>query len=256
MSAPLLEAKGLRKVYPNGYEALRGIDLTIEPGEFVVMIGLSGAGKSTLIRCLNRLIEPTQGSLLFEGRDVTHVQGDTLRELRRRMAMIFQHFNLISRASVLTNVLTGALERQGFLHGLIGWFPGEERQQARAFLKMVGLEAYEQRRADALSGGQQQRVAIARALMQRPQLILADEPVASLDPATSHTVMGHLKRLQEEQGLSILANLHFLSLAREYGTRVIALRAGEKVFDGTPDEITDARFKAIYGEAATEVEVR
>ena len=255
--APLLSIRNLRKVYPNGYEALGGIDLDVGAGEFVVVIGLSGAGKSTFIRCLNRLIDPSEGSqILFQGQDVTEVVGGELRALRRRMAMIFQQFNLIKRASVLTNVLTGCLERQAVLPSVLGMWGGEQREEASKYLKLVGLAGYERRRASALSGGQQQRVAIARALMQRPDVILADEPVASLDPATSHSVMDHLKKLQEEQEMTIIANLHFLSLAREYGTRVVALKAGRLVFDGSPEEITDQKFTEIYGEDAVEVEIR
>lgn len=255
-NTPLLSIRNLRKVYPNGYEALRGIDLDVAEGEFLVVIGLSGAGKSTFIRCLNRLIEPSQGSeIRFRGKDVTFCKGAELRELRRRMAMIFQQFNLIKRASVLTNVLTGSLERQRVLSSVLGMW-GTERTEAVNYLKLVGLEGYDRRRASALSGGQQQRVAIARALMQRPDLILADEPVASLDPATSHSVMQYLKELQVSKGMTIIANLHFLSLAREYGTRVVALKAGRVVFDGLPEEISDQKFSDIYGDDAAQVEIR
>ena len=252
---PLLSIQGLRKAYPNGFEALRGIDLDITAGEFVVIIGLSGAGKSTFIRCINRLIDPTGGTIEFDGRDVTTCSGAQLRALRRDVAMIFQQFNLVKRATVETNVLTGALERSNTLASLVGLWPRAEREAAQEYLELVGLGDKGRRRADALSGGQQQRVAIARALMQRPKMILADEPVASLDPATSHSVMKYLKQLQED-GLTIVANLHFLSLAREYGTRVVALKDGLKVFDGPPAEITDAKFQEIYGEDAVEVEIR
>ena len=256
MTAPLLSIRGLEKTYPNGFTALRGIDLDVAPGEFVVIIGLSGAGKSTFLRCLNRLIDPTGGTVSFQGRDITSVRGRALRALRRDIAMIFQQFNLVKRATVLTNVLTGALEQAATPASLLNLWPREKKEEALRFLELVGLPAVARRRADALSGGQQQRVAIARALMQHPTMILADEPVASLDPATSHSVMKYLKLLQEEQGITILANLHFLSLAREYGTRVVALKDGATVFDGAPEEITDARFAEIYGEDAVEVEIR
>ncbi len=256
MGGPLLSARGLGKTWPNGAVALRGIDLDVEAGSFLVVIGLSGSGKSTLLRCLNRLIEPTTGTIRFRGEDVTNVHGDALRDLRRRLAMIFQHFNLVGRATVLTNVLTGSLRRQPTWRALLGLWDAASKREAREMLELVGLSDFRRRRADALSGGQKQRVAIARALMQHPDVILADEPVASLDPATSHSVMKYLKMLRETRGMTVIANLHFLSLAREYGTRVIALRAGEIVFDGGPTEITDERFRTIYGEDAVEVEVR
>ena len=252
----LLRIRGLGKTYPNGYEALQGIDLDVAAGEFLVIIGLSGAGKSTFIRCLNRLIDPTEGTIEFDGNDVTHVQGAGLRQTRRQLAMIFQQFNLVKRATVLTNVLTGALQRQPTWRSVLGLWPRTDRDEAQRYLDLVGLGDNARRRADALSGGQQQRVAIARALMQHPRVILADEPVASLDPATSHSVMKYLKQLQVEQEMTIIANLHFLSLAREYGTRVLALKGGRKVFEGVPAEITDAKFQEIYGEEATEVEIR
>ncbi|MCP5065445.1 MAG: phosphonate ABC transporter ATP-binding protein [bacterium] len=254
-AAPILKIRGLDKVYPNGFRALKGIDLDVPKGAFLVCIGLSGAGKSTFIRCLNRLIDPTAGVIKLEDKDITRVEGDELRAARSRMAMIFQKFNLVNRATVLTNVLTGSLRRYSALRGALGLWRQEDRDEAMRYLELVGLANLARRRVDSLSGGQQQRVAIARALKQHPAVILADEPVASLDPATSHSVMKYLKKLQVEQGLTIIANLHFLSLAREYGTGVVALKDGEKVFEGTPDEITDERFRAIYGEDAVEVEI-
>ncbi len=252
----LLSVRGLSKTFPNGYRALDGIDLEVEQGAFVVILGLSGAGKSTLLRCLNRLIEPSSGSIRLAGEEVTGLRGGGLRRLRARLAMIFQKFNLVPRTTALTNVLTGALSRTGTLQALTGLWAREDREEALRHLALVGLADHAHHRVEALSGGQQQRVAIARALLQHPQVILADEPVASLDPATSHVVMGHLKRLQQEHGLTIVANLHFLSLAREYGTRVVALRAGRKVFEGPPASITDEVFHGIYGEDAGHVEIR
>jgi phosphonate transport system ATP-binding protein len=170
--------------------------------------------------------------------------------------MIFQRFHLVTRATALTNVLTGALQRTGTTRALLGAWPAAEKAEARALLDAVGLGEHAAHRADALSGGQQQRVAIARALLQHPDALLADEPVASLDPATAHTVMDHLKRLQTERGITVVANLHFLSLARAYGTRVVALKGGRKVFEGAPGAITDEVFRSIYGEDAAAVEVR
>jgi phosphonate transport system ATP-binding protein len=251
----LLRVRGLTKAYPNGHRALDGVDLDVEPGEFLVVLGLSGAGKSTLLRCLNRLVEPSGGTIEVDGTEVTALTGRALRAMRGRMAMIFQRFHLVPRTTALANVLTGALLRTGTLRALLGLWPRGERAEALAALERVGLAEHAHARVEALSGGQQQRVAIARALLQRPDLILADEPVASLDPATAHTVMAHLKALQA-QGLTVVASLHFLSLAREYGTRVVALNAGRKVFEGGPQEITDDVFRGIYGEDAAHVEAR
>jgi len=184
------------------------------------------------------------------------VRGQGLRELRRQVAMIFQKFNLVNRATVITNVLTGALSRYGTVSGCLGLWRREDVEEAHHYLELVGLADLARRRVDSLSGGQQQRVAIARTLMQHPKVMLADEPVASLDPSTSHSVMKYLKRLQEEEGITIIANLHFLSLAREYGTGVVALKAGAKIYEGPAADITDDRFRTIYGEDAVEVEIR
>ncbi len=252
----LLTLHDLHKVYPNGTHALKGINLDVKEGEFLVVIGLSGSGKSTLLRCINRLIDPTSGSIRFAGKDVTQLSGAELRRYRAQIGMIFQHFNLINRHSVLHNVLYGALGRLPLLGPLLGHFPDELKVEARRHLTLVGLADKETNRVDALSGGQQQRVAIARSLMQHPRLLLADEPVASLDPATSHSVMQYLEKINKEQGTTIICNLHFLSLVRRYASRVIALRAGEMVFEGKPEDITEAWFKKIYGEDAEEVEIK
>ncbi len=255
-SPPRLSARGLGMVYPDGFRALEGVDFEVSGGEFVAVVGLSGSGKSTFVRCLNRLLRPTEGTVQFEGEDVTHVGGAALQRHRKRVAMIFQQFNLVRRMSVFGNVLTGSLERQPVLPSLLGLWRTADREEARENLHLVGLEEWSRHRADALSGGQQQRVAIARALMQHPRVLLADEPVASLDPATSHTVLQYLQRLREERGIAIVANLHFLSLAREYASRVVALKAGRKVFEGSPDAIDDDMFHRIYGEEAREVRIR
>ena len=253
--APVLSVRGLEKTYPDGTRALRGIDAEVRKGEFLVVIGLSGSGKSTLLRCLNRLHDPTAGSIVWEGTEVTALRGKALRALRSRMGMIFQHFNLVPRKSVLTNVLTGALSRTGNLRSILGMFSHEDRERAGELIRLVGLGGRERRRADNLSGGQRQRVAIARALMQKPGLLLADEPVASLDPATSHSVMKYLKKVQEDLGVTVICNLHFLSLVREYATRVIALKEGEVVYRGSPGDIDKRWFRTIYGEDAVEVRV-
>ncbi len=252
----MLEIRHITKIYPNAsFKAIDDVSLTIKDGEFVVLIGLSGSGKSTLLRCINRLIEPTSGQILLDGEDVTAAGPKELRQLRRKIGMIFQQFNLVKRSSVLTNVLSGRL---GYLpphYALFNRFPDADVEKALANLARVGIADKAYLRADSLSGGQQQRVAIARALMQNPTLMLADEPVASLDPATSHSVLQYLEQLNKDEGITVICSLHFLSLARRYASRVIALKAGQVVFDGLPTEITPQRFRAIYGEEAIEVEI-
>ena len=255
MDNPILQINDLVKTYPNGTRALKKVNLEVKKGEFLVVIGLSGSGKSTLLRCINRLHDPTSGSVVFDGEEVTGLKGRDLRLVRGRIGMIFQQFNLIPRKSVMENVLTGALARTGLVSSLLGFYSKEERERANEYIGIVGLEGRERHRADNLSGGQQQRVAIARALMQNPQLLLADEPVASLDPATSHSVMRYLKKINEEMGVTVVCNLHFLSLVRAYARRVIALKAGEVIYQGDPKEIDEDWFKKIYGEDAVEVTV-
>ncbi len=252
----MLEIRHLSKVYPDGTKGLDDVTFDVGPGEFVVVIGLSGSGKSTLLRCINRLIEPTSGQVILDGVDVTAARPAELRRLRRDIGMIFQQFNLVKRSSVLTNVLSGKLGAVGTAPSLLGLWSAADRAQAMANLELVGIADKAGNRADALSGGQQQRVGIARALMQNPKLLLADEPVASLDPATSHTVLDYLRTLNRERGVTVLCSLHFLSLAREYGTRILALKGGRLMFDGLPRDIDEARFRAIYGDDAVEVEIR
>lgn len=255
MSQPILSVKNLTKVYPNGVAALKGVSFDVHPGEFLVIIGLSGSGKSTLLRCLNRLHEPSSGEIWFNGERVDSVQGSRVRELRRELAMIFQQFNLIPRHTVLSNVLMGRLGSTSTFSSLMSMFSAKDRADAMRYLQLVGIQEKAKVRADQLSGGQQQRVAIARALCQNPKVLLADEPVASLDPATCHTVMDYLRKVNRELGITIICNLHFLSLVREYGTRVIALRGGELVYQGSPSEINEDWFARIYGEGAKEVHV-
>ena len=252
----LLSVQHLSHTYPNGHQALHDISFDVQAGEFLVIIGLSGSGKSTLLRCLNRLIEPTQGTIVMNGADVTHVSDAALRTHRAGIGMIFQHFNLIPRHSVMQNVLYGSLGSTPTVSSILGRFSPEQQSKALQALDVVGIREKAGVRADALSGGQQQRVAIARALMQNPALLLADEPVASLDPATSHSVMDYLERVNKELGTTVICNLHFLSLVRRYATRVIALKGGRMVFNGQPDEITDTWFRTIYGDEAMEVEIR
>ncbi|WP_347357930.1 phosphonate ABC transporter ATP-binding protein [Bdellovibrio sp.] len=254
MSEVLLQVEKLSKTYPNGVQALKDVDLEVQQGEFLVIIGLSGSGKSTLLRCLNRLQEPTSGKIFFQGQDVSQMQDmREVRAVRRQMAMIFQHFNLIPRQSVLKNVMMGRLAEKTLWQSFWGIFSSEEKKQAMDNLRLVGIAEKAAIRADQLSGGQKQRVAIARALTQKPTLLLADEPVSSLDPATCHVVMDYLRKINQELGITVIANLHFLSLVRKYATRVVALKDGEIVFRGRPDEITEEWFRRIYGEGAQDV---
>ncbi len=251
----MLKIEHLTKVYDNGVLALDDVSFEVPDGQFVVVIGLSGSGKSTLLRCINRLIDPTEGRIIWNDTDITAATDEELRHIRRRFGMIFQHFNLVKRSTVLTNVLSGRLGYVNPLWSFVNYFPRAERTAALEKLARVGIREKAFIRADELSGGQQQRVGIARALMQDPELMLADEPVASLDPATSHSVMKYLELLNKEDGLTVLCSLHFLSLARAYADRIIALKDGKLMFDGVPDEIDEQRFKAIYGEDAVRVEI-
>jgi len=251
----MLQIEHLTKIYDNGVLALDDVSFEVPDGQFVVIIGLSGSGKSTLLRCINRLIDPTEGRILWNGTNITAATDEELRHIRRRIGMIFQQFNLVKRSSVLTNVLAGRLGYTNPLYSFVNHFSRADKEQALAKLQRVGIREKAHNRADELSGGQQQRVGIARALMQEPELMLADEPVASLDPATSHSVMKYLELLNKEDGITILCSLHFLSLARAYADRIIALKDGRLEFDGLPEEIDEKRFKAIYGEDAVRVEI-
>ncbi|HVA57067.1 MAG: phosphonate ABC transporter ATP-binding protein [Gemmatimonadaceae bacterium] len=248
----MLRVEHLTKVYPNGTVALKDVSFTVEDGEFLVIIGLSGSGKSTLLRCINRLIDPTEGRVLLDGADITAAPPRELRRLRRQIGMVFQHFNLVKRSRVITNVLAGRLGYVNPLRSLLGIWSHADRQRAMDALARMGIADKADRRADSLSGGQQQRVGIARTLMQEPKLILADEPVASLDPVLSHSILRRLEQLNKD-GMTVLCSLHFLDLVHRYATRVIALKDGVKVFEGLPNEIDRAKFKEIYGEEAQEV---
>ena len=242
----MLEIKNLTKIYDDGTVALDNVSFSVEPGEFLIIIGLSGSGKSTLLRCINRLIDPTEGEISWDGTDIAAAEPDQLRQIRRRIGMIFQHFNLVRRSSVLTNVLAGRLGYINPWSSLLHSFPAQDRQMALQALERVGIADQAHKRADELSGGQQQRVGIARALMQQPSMILADEPVASLDPVLAHSILGNLEDLNREEGMTILCSLHYLDLVQRYGTRVIGLRDGKIVYRGTRDEIrrmSDSEFK-------------
>ncbi|MFC7375126.1 phosphonate ABC transporter ATP-binding protein [Brachybacterium sp. GCM10030268] len=233
--------------YSSGTRALRGVTLSIAPGEMVSVVGLSGSGKSTLIRTINGLVPVTSGSVVVGDQDVSQLSGRGLRELRGSIGMIFQGFNLAERTSVLSNVLVGRFAHSPAWRTLLGLARAEDTRIAAAALESVGMLERAWHRAGALSGGQKQRVAIARALAQEPSVMLADEPVASLDPPTAHSVMGDLRRINDQRGLTVLVNLHLMDLARQYTTRMIGLREGELVFDGPAAEATDADFETIYG---------
>ncbi|OXM85297.1 phosphonate ABC transporter ATP-binding protein [Paenibacillus rigui] len=245
----MIQFEKVSKVYPNGTVGLNNINLTIQPGEFVVIVGLSGAGKSTLLRSINRLHEITDGHIKIDGKSITAARGAELRRMRRDIGMIFQSFNLVKRVSVLRNVLSGRVGYHSTLTTLLGLFPKEDIELCLKALERVNIREKAYSRADELSGGQQQRVSIARALAQEAKIILADEPVASLDPLTTRQVMDDLKRINQELGITTIVNLHFIDLAREYATRIIGLRAGQVVFDGPVEEATDEKFSEIYGRA-------
>ncbi len=241
MKNNILRIKNLNKTYDNGFTALRDINIDVKVGEFLVVIGLSGSGKSTLLRCVNKLIEPTSGEIDFPGE-------------KNEIAMIFQHFNLVERHTVLENVLSGALSRTSTIRSLLGLFASEDVKRAKEYISLVGLGDRTHYRASQLSGGQKQRVAIARALMQNPKVLLADEPVSSLDPAISNVILDYLKKINREQGVTVVCNLHFLSLVRQYADRVVALKDGKLVYEGAAREINDEWFEKIYGEKPRETD--
>jgi phosphonate transport system ATP-binding protein len=249
----LLRVQNLTKVYDNGTVALTNINFEVKEGEFLVVIGLSGSGKSTLLRCINRLIDPTEGEIWLRDQNITLARGKELRHIRRRIGMIFQQFNLVKRSSVMTNVLTGRLGYIPPSWSLANRFSNEDKQKAREAIKRVGIPGKANVRVDELSGGQQQRVGIARALMQDPELILADEPVASLDPVLAYSIMDHLEQLNKQDGRTIICSLHYLDLVQRYADRVIGLRDGYMVYEGDREHVrklSNEEFANIYGEEA------
>ena len=242
-----MEIRDLVKQYPGrGRPALDGVHLTVEKGEFIAILGLSGAGKSTLIRCINRLIEPTGGAILWQGENVLRKKGDGLRAYRRQIGMIFQNFHLIDRLSVFQNVLVGRFGVTPLWRVLLQRFREEDKRMAMQALERVGMADLHRVRADRLSGGQRQRVAIARALAQRPALILGDEPISSLDPATATAVMELLKSINQQEGITMVLNLHSVAVAKQYASRIIGLAGGKVVYDGTPQELDDSALSVIY----------
>lgn len=249
----MLRVINLTKIYNDGTVALKNVSFEVPDGQFLAVVGLSGSGKSTLLRCINRLVEPTSGEIWWNDIKLSHVTGEELRRARRKIGMIFQHFNLVQRSSVLKNVLSGRLGYVNSISSVLNHFPATDIEKAYASLKRVGIQDKASNRADELSGGQQQRVGIARALMQDPELILADEPVASLDPVLAHSIMKHLQQINQEDNITVLCSLHFLDLVQQYGDRVVALNKGELVFEGSPSDIDDQRFKEIYGKDAQRI---
>lgn len=252
----MLEVRHLTKVYDDGTVALKDLSFSVPEGEFLVVIGLSGSGKSTLLRCINRLIDPTEGEIVWDGVDLARLKGEELRKARRQIGMVFQHFNLVRRSSVMTNVLAGRLGYAPTWSSMVGRFSEDDMDKAAQALNRLGIADQAHKRADELSGGQQQRVGIARALMQEPRLILADEPVASLDPVLAHSILGHLERLNREEHITLLCSLHYLDLVQRYASSVIGLREGRLVYRGSREDIramTDEEFKDIYGEEAERV---
>lgn len=246
----MIEFKNVYKTYPNGFTALKNVNLNIEQGEFVAIIGLSGAGKSTILRCINRMHDIQQGTLTVDGVDVESLSGKALRRFRRKVGMIFQSFNLVSRSTVIKNVLTADVPDMPFWRVLFGIFTKEQKMRALESLDKVGILDKAYTRCDQLSGGQQQRVALARTLNQNPSIIPADEPVASLDPVTARQVMSDFVRINKEYNITILLNIHHVDLALNYCDRVIGVRAGEIVFDGPASSITQEQLDEVYNGTA------
>ncbi len=244
----MIKIKKLSHTYGNRTEeALKNINLHIKQGESVVIIGSSGSGKSTLLKCINRLIEPSSGNVFIEGEEITSCQIKKAEKIRGRIGMIFQNFNLVERETVLNNVLNGRLRHVSSLRALFGKFSEEDYAVAEDNIKRVGLEEYQHERVANLSGGQKQRVAIARALSQKPDVMLADEPVSNLDPKLMKEVMDLLKKICAEKKITLVSSLHFLDFAKRYGSRIIGMRSGEIVFDGKPEELTEKDIVDIYG---------
>ena len=242
----MLRIEKLCKTYDKGAEALRDVSLAIEAGEFVVVLGKSGSGKSTLLRCINRLVEPTSGRIFLNDEEVTGASSPQLRQIRKKIGMVFQQYNLVSRCSVQTNVLAGRLASVSTAASILNIFPEADIEKSRKVLDRLGIGEKYLHRADKLSGGQQQRVGLVRALMQEPQLILADEPVSSLDPGTSRQIMDLLVDFNKQDGVAVICNLHLPSLAREYGSRIIALNEGRIVFDGPATDLSENDLNSFY----------
>ncbi|MDR3585410.1 MAG: phosphonate ABC transporter ATP-binding protein [Desulfosporosinus sp.] len=244
---PLLELKNVTKRYNPETIAIDDVSFCVDEGEFVSVIGPSGSGKSTLLRCINRIIEPSRGEICVDGIITSSLSKKKLRKLRTKIGMIFQHYNLVERLTVIENVLHGRLGYKSTLAGVLGRYDQEEKNQAFRILKILGLEEQVYKRCDQLSGGQKQRVGIARALVQNPKIILCDEPIASLDPNASKIIMDHLRNISTKMGITVIVNLHQVEVAMKYSDRIIAINKGRLVFDGSPSELTARQIHDIYG---------
>jgi phosphonate transport system ATP-binding protein len=251
----MIKFEGVSKVYPNGVKALDNVSVEIKPGEFVVIIGLSGAGKSTLIKLINKMTDVSKGKLVVNGTEVSKLSGQSLRKFRRGIGMVFQSFNLITRTSVINNVLAARVAEMNVVRSLLGLYSKEDKLMALESLNKVGIIDKAYTRADQLSGGQQQRVALARTLAQRPKIILADEPVASLDPITANQIMSDFKRINETENITVLANMHHVDLALKYAKRVIGINKGKVIYDGPSSKITEKILKEIYGRELTDEDI-
>jgi phosphonate transport system ATP-binding protein len=251
----MIQFQQVSKTYPNGVQALKNVSLKVDQGEFVAIIGLSGAGKSTLIKLVNKMIESTDGTLLVNDQNVSILKGKNLRSFRRKIGMVFQSFNLINRTSVINNVLAARAADMNFFRTLFGLYSKEDKLQALESLHKVGILEKAYIRADQLSGGQQQRVALARTLSQNPSIILADEPVASLDPITANQIMKDFEKINKEENITILVNMHHVDLALKYANRVIGINNGEIVYDGPSEKITEDLLKKIYGRELTDEDI-
>ena len=243
---PILEFQHVNKVYNNSTKALDDVSFSVEKGEFVSIIGPSGAGKSTILRCINRLIDATDGNIIYDGDDILSLGKRDLRRVRTKTGMIFQHYNLVDRLSVIENVLHGRLGQKSAISGMLGSYSETEKEKAFSILNELGLAEQAYKRCDALSGGQKQRVGIARAIMQEPKLILCDEPIASLDPKASKTIMDHLSQINQKQKITCIVNLHQVEVAMKYSQRILGVTSGKIVFDGTPEELTKKKIHEIY----------
>lgn len=243
----IMSIENLNKEYSKGKSVLKDVNFEIKQGELLSIIGPSGAGKSTLLRSINRMIEPTSGKITFDNKNITNVKGRELRNMRTNIGMIFQHYNLVDRLSVFENVMHGTLGYKNSLQGIFSLYTESEKEEAIDIITELGIEDHIYKRCDELSGGQKQRVGIARALVQKPKIILCDEPIASLDPSSSRVIMEHLRKICSEKGITVIVNLHQVDVAKNYSDRIIGLNSGEIVFNGHPSEINKEVIQAVYG---------